>query len=116
MAPISLKQFTTSAVLLIGVLGWAASVHAQAIDLAQGWSKADSEKFWFGSQGSRIMRESWFLNIEQKGSTAENIRLLSDKRFLRKLGFIAVDGYALPIGFAVDRNQSGTSYIGLTCS
>jgi hypothetical protein len=88
-------------------------VWAQPVNLDQGWNKQTSEAFWFNSQGSRIMPYSWFIGLEQAGST----NLLSDVNFLERLGFIAVEGRRLPIGFAVDRNQSRTAtYIGLTCA
>jgi hypothetical protein len=107
------KRVVVATAALAAAVAGGTRVWAQPVNLDQGWNKQTSDAFWFNSQGSRIMPYSWFIGLEQ----AESTNLLSDVNFLEGLGFIGVEGQKLPIGFAVDRNQSRTAtYIGLTCA
>ena len=72
--------------------------------LAQGWSQADREGWYWASQGSRLMPYAWFNALEQPGSTA----MFADPAFLASFGYIpGPDGRPnkLPIGFAIDRQS-----------
>jgi len=113
---LNLKGLAAGVAALGIVIGLGVPSQAQPkapLDLDQGWDAGTSAAFWFGSQGSQIMLESWFMTLEQGASTS----LLSDAGFLERLGFIGVQGYKVPIGFAVDIDrQSGDRYIGLTCA
>ena len=83
------------------------------VNLKQNWSDREKVKFWFNSQGSRIMPYSWFIALEQ----ATNEDLFIDACYMESLGFIVVPGQGLPIGFAQDTNRTKTAtFIGLTCA
>src|SRR5687768_6428428 len=83
------------------------------VDLDQNWDAQQKRRFWFDSQGSRIMPYSWFIALEQAASEA----LLIDSCYMESFGFIVVPGHKLPIGFARDQNRTNTAtYIGLTCA
>jgi mono/diheme cytochrome c family protein len=121
-------------VVVVGAVVWASLVgHGSAqptrerhrcaqaadVDLQQKWSHQARVKFWFSSQGSRIMPYSWFIALEQaqKLDPGEKEELLIESCFMESLGFIVVPGYKLPIGFAQDTNRTGTAtYVGLTCA
>ena len=106
-----MPSFRTSVAVMLALLGaWTGSparASAQGIDLQQGWKKPQSEAFWYRSQGSRIMRFSWFKWREQEKSES----LLSDLAFLESVGFIPAPGHELPIGFARDTNLSGRPHM-----
>ena len=91
---------------------------ARVISLDQGWSEELQQKFWFTSQGSRILRYEWFMNLEQAGSTElfrsdanmDRLRYSTDKPS-------ALNPDGLPVGFAVDRDaESGQRFVGWTCA
>jgi processive rubber oxygenase RoxA-like protein len=90
-----------------------------AINLDQGWTPAQSEMFWFTSQGSRMMPYSWFLSLEVADPTSQT--LFTNPSNMSRYGFIAVpaspmnkDG--LPIGFTKDVGNANDSYVGLNCA
>lgn len=72
--------------------------------LHQGWSRAEAQDFYYTPQGSQIIPYTWFLELEQAGST----ELFRDNANLDRMGFIVQppdpqknrDG--LPIGFVRD--------------
>jgi processive rubber oxygenase RoxA-like protein len=80
--------------------------------LEQNWDEEDREEFYFVDQGSHLLPQRIFMNLEQ----ADNQELLSDSFNLLGLGFLPTkksknnpDG--LPVGFS-----SNKDYIGLTCA
>ncbi len=90
-----------------------------AINLDQGWTHEQSEKFWFTSQGSRMMPYSWFMAMEVADPTSQT--LFTDPSNISRYGFISVppspmnkDG--LPIGFTKDVGTANDSYVGLNCA
>jgi hypothetical protein len=88
------------------------------VNLNQGWSEADQNFFWYGSQGSRIIPYDWFLALEQT-SSREPFRSdpsLGRFRFLlAKSSSANPDG--LPVGFALDRDKkTGQRWVGWTCA
>ena len=99
-----------------------ATAHAQscaAIDLQQNWTAAQSEAFWFTSQGSRLMPYAWFLALEVSDTTRQT--LLRDPSNMDRYGYISVppsplnpDG--LPIGFVKDTAAGQAEAIGFTCA
>jgi mono/diheme cytochrome c family protein len=94
------------------------AVGARVISLDQGWSEELQQKFWFTSQGSRILRYEWFMALEQARSN-ELFRSDANMDRLRyspdKPSALNPDG--LPVGFAVDRDaHSGRRYVGWTCA
>src|ERR1700710_189927 len=74
------------------------------VNLNQGWSEADQNFFWYGSQGSRLLPYDWFLALEQ-ASSSEPFR--SDESLGRFRFLLAKSSSAnpdgLPVGFALDR-------------
>jgi hypothetical protein len=108
----------------------AAAAHAGAqapppryYHLEQNWDQADRERFWSESQGSQLIRRDWFMALEQPG----NDQPFRRRAYLESFGFVfSAPGdpnaaYALPIGFALDRNNGqvgskGEEWLGLTCA
>jgi processive rubber oxygenase RoxA-like protein len=90
-------------------------------NLDQGWSYETAQKFWFTSQGSRMMPYAWFMALEAPGTSGIPVH---SPAFMEPYGYIPAlpsplnpDG--LPIGFAKDVGSSKThedEYIGLTCA
>ena len=82
------------------------------IYLEQNWDEADREWFYFVDQGSRLLAERIFMNLEQ----ADSNHLFSDSFNLLGLGFLPAkkskhNPGELPIGFS-----NNDDYIGLTCA
>jgi hypothetical protein len=97
----------------------ASSTACEAINLDQGWTRQQSEDFWFTTQGSRMMPYSWFMALEVADPATHT--LFSDRSNMERYGYIGVpaspknpDG--LPIGFVKDPGASGDGYLGLTCA
>ena len=87
------------------------------VNLAQGWTEEQQERYWFTSQGSRILPMKWFLALEQ----ASGSDLFRSDAHLDQLGFLLEkpspknpDG--LPVGFAGDMDTSGEVWMGWTCA
>jgi hypothetical protein len=90
-----------------------------AINLDQGWTPELSEKFWFTSQGSRMMPYPWFLALEVADPTSQV--LFTDPSNMNRYGFIpapasAMNKDGLPIGFVKDVGNANDSYVGLNCA
>ncbi len=108
---------------------------ADAGSLIQGWSEENRSDWYWATQGSRLMPESWFMALEQADSDAP----FSDVDHLTTFGFLAPpegSDIARPIGFARDRqddsafrnsglrwyagqksgDKTAESWIGLNCS
>ncbi len=90
-----------------------------AINLDQGWTPQQSEKFWFTSQGSRMMPYSWFLALEVADPASQT--LFTNPSNMSRYGFISVPPSAmnkdgLPIGFTKDVGNTNDSYVGLNCA
>ncbi|MGJ8620008.1 MAG: di-heme-cytochrome C peroxidase [Methylophilaceae bacterium] len=80
--------------------------------LAQNWTDADREYFFFADQGSRLIPYDYFLHLEQAGSTV----LFRNNENMRRFGLIPApkskhNPDAFPIGLA--RNGD---YMGPTCA
>lgn len=96
----------------------AAGTNKARIELNQGWSQQIRQKFWFTSQGARILPYTWFMWLEQVNST-ELFRSVEHMDLLRYLPMPSsvLNPAGLPIGFALDKDKdSGSSWVGLTCS
>src|SRR5262245_35604476 len=92
----------------------AAAQSCGSFDPDQGWKPAQRERFWFKTQGSRLIRYDWFIALEEPDSTT----LL--KKALDGFGFIPAkmssgNRDALPIGFTRDV-ESSDAKVGLTCA
>jgi hypothetical protein len=88
----------------------------RVVYLDQGWSAADSLRFYFTSQGSQIIPYDWFLALEQPDSSTpfRDARNMLRFRYLPQLPS-AQNPDGLPVGFAVDQG-SDRRWIGFTCA
>ena len=87
----------TAAALLSGV----APIRAQApVDLDQGWSKDDQNRWYGASQGSRLIPLAWLQALEQPGGAQP---FLADDH-IAKFRYLPRPGQ-LPVGFAVDQSD-----------
>ena len=88
------------------------------VSLEQGWSDDSRAKFWFTSQGARIVPYTWFTWLEQADSE-ELFRSSKHMEMLRYLPQEASDlnPAGLPIGFvAAHDDESGEAWMGMTCA
>lgn len=111
------------AVAFLGILSFSLHAAAQhscdAINLDQGWTHEQSEKFWFTSQGSRMMPYPWFMALEVADPTSQT--LFTNPSNMNRYGFIpappsALNKDGLPIGFTKDLGSANDSYVGLNCA
>jgi len=96
----------------------------KVIDLNQGWTAAQTEWFWFTSQGSRLMPYSWFLALEVADPASQT--LIRDRSNTDRYGYIwapasALNPDGLPVGFVKDvetpeEAHPGQEHIGFTCA
>jgi hypothetical protein len=89
---------------------------ANVVYLEQNWTPAESQQFYFTSQGSQILPYDWFLNLEQAGDNT----LFRDDKNLLKLGYLlqnkdTLNPDALPVGFVKDEGRR-RAWLGLTCA
>jgi hypothetical protein len=89
---------------------------ANVVYLEQNWTPAESEQFYFTSQGSQILPYDWFLILEQTRDST----LFRDDKNLIKLGYLlqnkdSLNPDALPVGFVKDEGRS-RAWLGLTCA
>ncbi|MDH5552431.1 MAG: di-heme-cytochrome C peroxidase [Nitrosomonas sp.] len=90
----------------------------ERIELNQGWSPEIRDKFWFTSQGSRILPYVWFMWLEQADSNKlfRNVEHMDSLRYL-PMKSSQRNPAGLPIGFALDNDKkSGDAWLGLTCA
>ncbi|MBI1790317.1 MAG: hypothetical protein HYR60_22520 [Acidobacteria bacterium] len=106
-------------VIAAAFLGIPVCVRAQpaGIDLHQNWDQKTAERFWFTSQGSRMMPYDWFLALEQ----ASNTTAFRDPANMERLRYIQgpaseLNPDNLPIGFVKDIDKADVMYLGLTCA
>lgn len=83
--------------------------------LDQHWDAATRERFWFTSQGSRLIPYRWFLALEQ----ADELKTFRSDAHMEALRFIpaprtARNPDALPVGFVKDEGDG--DWAGLTCA
>jgi hypothetical protein len=70
-------------------------------EVSQGWTDENRFDWYWATQGSRLIPETWFAVLEQAGSTAP----FSDVNYLTSFGFVpppASSGTDRPIGFSKD--------------
>lgn len=90
----------------------------RTVNLDQGWSEEQQQRFWFTSQGSQIVPYDWFLALEQASSTD----LIRSQANLDRLRFLVenpspANPDGLPVGFAKDTDAAtGTAWMGFTCA
>lgn len=90
---------------------------ARIVNLEQGWSEEQQQRFWFTSQGSQVVPYDWFLALEQ----ADSQELIRSNENLDRLRFLVEkpgpgnpDG--LPVGFAKDPDPETGAWMGFTCA
>jgi mono/diheme cytochrome c family protein len=80
--------------------------------LSQGWTPAERAAFYSTPQGSQLIRYSWYLALEQPGST-----MPFNADHLSRYGYLANDSPSnrdgLPLGFVQDLDRD---WLGLTCA
>ncbi len=84
--------------------------------LDQGWTPADSQRFYFTSQGSQVVPYTWFLNLEQADSTTpfkDGANILKYRFLPQKPDAMNPDG--LPVGFVKDVG-SERAWFGFNCA
>lgn len=86
------------------------------VNLDQNWTVDTQQRFYFTSQGSRILPYSWYLSLEQAG----NKKLFMDNKNIAALRYIPSkksswnpDGLA--VGFAKD-DKGSEPWMGFTCA
>jgi len=90
----------------------------RTVNLDQGWSEEQQQRFWFTSQGSQIVPYDWFLALEQAAGTD----LIRSQANMDRLRFLVEEPSpanpdGLPVGFAKDTDAAtGTQWMGLTCA
>ena len=88
------------------------------VSLDQGWDDETKDKFWFTSQGARILPYTWFIWLEQPGS--ENLFRNSDH--MEMLRYLPIETSernpaGLPIGFvAAHDDDTNQAWMGMTCA
>ena len=90
---------------------------APYLTLDQGWDKDVAEKFWFTSQGSRMIPYSWFLALE----AADSEQLFKEDSHMREYGYIPFPSIelnpdALPIGFMRGGENENKDWLGINCA
>lgn len=86
--------------------------------LDQGFNEETRQMFYHAAQGTRLLRYSWFLALEQ----ATNTNRFFDEGNLKRFGlFLDCNNLnnldALPVGFAKTVDViDGNAYVGLTCA
>ena len=89
---------------------------SQIVYLDQGWSAADSLWFYTATQGSNLLPYSFFLVLEQSGSSA----LFRADENIDRYGYLpqrqtSSNPDGLPVGMVRDEYQ-GKAYMGFTCA
>lgn len=90
----------------------------ERIQLPQGWSKETRKKFWFTSQGSRIIPYTWFTWLEQ----SDSLDLFREAKHIEMLRYLPVNSSSenpsgLPIGFvAAHDKKTDQAWVGMTCA
>ena len=87
-------------------------------NLSQGWTEDHQQKFYFTDQGSRMFPYSWFLVLEEPGST-KTFRANDNMERYRWIPASPTDlnPDGLPVGFTKDvDDRTSTSYVGFNCA
>jgi hypothetical protein len=90
---------------------------SHTVNLDQGWSEEQQQRFWFTSQGSQMVPYDWFLALEQPTSTD----LIRSDANLDRLGYLVetpspANPDGLPVGFAKDLDPETGAWMGFTCA
>lgn len=110
----STNIYSTQVVPIVAADG----VVPERVELKQGWSPEIRDRFWFTSQGSRILPYVWFMWLEQANSNElfRNVAHMDSLRYL-PMKSSQRNPAGLPIGFALDKDKkNGDAWLGLTCA
>jgi len=100
----------------------------QPVSVSQGWTPEQSFKFHHTPQGTRLVRYSWFMALEQPCFSLTGCELFADKTYLARFGFLSSEADpklnpdGLPVGFARQQDfydpDTKTTYpvLGFTCA
>lgn len=106
-------------VAAVAVLVWAGTLYSQATRPAvqyvpQGWTQNDRDLFYTTTQGSQLVPYSWYLALEQPGSSTArfNENSLARYGFLENVN-LKLNPDRLPLGFVRDGEND---WLGLTCA
>lgn len=88
--------------------------------LDQGWSPADSQRYYFTSQGTQILPYDWFLALEPAEGEGGAGGLLRDDRHMLRFRFLPqrpddLNPDGLPVGFVADEGRD-RRWLGITCA
>lgn len=102
MKPPTNRLFLMATILSVAIVGSACWNNGLAnAEVSQGWDEENRFDWYWATQGSRLIPETWFVALEQASSTAA----FSDVEYLTSFGFVApptASGVDRPIGFAKD--------------
>lgn len=90
----------------------------QRVELEQAWNEDTRRKFWYTSQGARIIPYTWFSWLEQ----ADNEKLFRSAEHMESLRYLPMPSSpenpaGLPIGFALATDaKTGEGWMGMTCA
>lgn len=105
-----IRRSTLGIIAVSGLLvSMVSCMHRDNGDVAQGWTQENRFDWYWATQGSRLMPESWFLALEQTDTAAP----FSDVSHLTSFGFVAPPANSeinRPIGFARD-TQADANFI-----
>ena len=85
--------------------------------LAQGWTAAERETFYYTPQGSEVLPYAWFLALEQPWSE----RPFREDAYLASFNYLperksASNPDGLPVGFVRGKTRAGEEWFGLSCA
>ena len=104
--------FLSSLSLCLSVSGPAIASDSDAYAPSQGWSKQDAKRWYTLPQGSRLIKQSWLNALKDNED-----RAAFSPKTMSKYGYVyGSKNDALPLGFTVENDQSGTQWVGLNCS
>src|SRR5687768_16220075 len=106
--------------IAVAVVMWAGStLYSQTARpplrfLAQGWSQEDRSRFYTTTQGSRLLPYSWYLALDQPGTSKARF----NENSLLRYGYlenrdVTLNPDRLPLGFVKDGDSD---WLGLTCA
>jgi hypothetical protein len=88
----------------------------------QGWCEADRQRYYHMPQGTRVVPYDWFLALEDKESTAANVRFfhaddnLKQYRFIPDADTSPDNGDRLPVGFTKAFDRQKRPWLGFSCA
>ena len=125
--PLAATVVVCAALWLSGCASWGPRIRdgqavagaiGHVVNLSQGWTRQEQERFYFTSQGSQLIPYDWFLALEQ----AESTNLFRADANMDRLRWLparptALNRDGLPVGFAKDIDATTRQeWVGLNCA